>query len=164
MRRDGHGLIAMQLDIFEHSRDLMLRNDVLLALEQRDTVAARAAGQKLEAEFPGDHALPSLRRLVTTLEHPEGPHFADVDEATLALQHMQRDVEPAAQRLWGDQAGAAWLVPLWRQLAGRAARLSFKADKHLAREVDLRSRFYRLDCDATDGAHKGGRHGTVCGD
>jgi hypothetical protein len=39
-----------------------------------------------------------------------------------------------------------------------------KADKHLAWVAGLRSRAYRLDCDSTDGAHKGGRHGTVCGD
>ena len=39
-----------------------------------------------------------------------------------------------------------------------------RPDKHLAREAGLRSRAYRLDCDSTDGAHEGGRHGTVCGD
>jgi hypothetical protein len=41
---------------------------------------------------------------------------------------MQRDIEPAAQRLWGDQAGTAGLVPLWRQLAQRASRLDFSAE------------------------------------
>jgi hypothetical protein len=39
-----------------------------------------------------------------------------------------------------------------------------RPDKHLAREAGLRSQAYRLDCDSTDGAHEGGRHGTVCGD
>jgi hypothetical protein len=118
----------MQLDIFEHSRDLMLRNDALLALEQRDALAARAACLRLEAEYPDDHALPPLQLLVTTLAQPDGPPFADTAEATQALQHIQGEIEPAAQRLWGAQAGAAWLLPLWQQLARRAARLSFGAE------------------------------------
>jgi hypothetical protein len=118
----------MQLDIFEHSRDLMLRNDVLHALERHDAVMARAAWLTLEAEYPRDDALPPLELLVATLEHPDGPPFADPVEAAQALQHMQRDLEPAAQRLWGAQAGAAWLVPLWQRLAQRAARLGFHAE------------------------------------
>jgi hypothetical protein len=117
----------MQLDIFEHSRDLMLRNDVLHALERRDAASARTAWRRLEAEIPSDDALSALDLLVSTLECPEGPPFADPAEAAQALQRMQRDIEPAAQRLWGAQAGAAWLAPLWRQLAQRAARLGFRA-------------------------------------
>jgi len=121
-------LPTVQLDIFEHSRDLMLRNDALNALERRDALESRAAVQALAAEFAHDDALPMLDLLVTTLERPEGAPFADPAEAALALQHVQRDIEPAAQRLWGAQAGAAWLAPLWRQLAQRAARLVFRAE------------------------------------
>jgi len=79
---------AKQLDIFEHSRDLMLRNDVLFALEQRDALLARAACLKLEAEYPGDHALPPLELLVTTLERPDGTPFADPAEAAQALHPL----------------------------------------------------------------------------
>ena len=32
------------------------------------------------------------------------------------------------QHLWGTPAGAAWLMPLWRQLAQRAGRLGFCAE------------------------------------
>ena len=127
----------MQLDIFEHSRDLMLRNDVLHALERRDPVLARAAWLKLQAELPHDDALPRLDLLVATLERPDGPPFAGPAEAAEALQHMQRDIESAAQRLWGAQAGAAWLVPLWRQLAQRAARLDFRAEEAEAHAAAL---------------------------
>lgn len=119
----------MQLDIFEHSRDLMLRNDVLHALERRDAVEARAAWLKLDAEYPRDEALPPLHLLVATLQQPDGPPFVDAAEAARALLHMQRDIEPAAQRLWGAPAGAAWLMPLWKQLAQRAARLGFRAEE-----------------------------------
>jgi hypothetical protein len=127
----------MQLDIFEHSRDLMLRNDVLHALERRDPVVARTAWLKLQAEFPHDEALPRLDLLVATLERPDGAPFAGLAEAAEALQHMQRDIESAAQRLWGAQAGAAWLVPLWRQLAQRAARLDFRAEEAEAHAAAL---------------------------
>lgn len=127
----------MQLDIFEHSRDLMLRNDALLALEQRDVVLARAAWLKLEAEFPRDDALPPLALLVGTLEHPDDPPFEDQAEATEALQRMQRDIEPATQRLWGAQPGTTWLAPLWRQLARRCARLNFRAEEAEAHAAAL---------------------------
>lgn len=125
----------MQLDIFDHSRDLMLRNDVLHALERRDALASRAAWQALAAEFADDHALPPLDLLVTTLERSATASFADAAAAARALQHMQREIEPAVQRLWDEPAGAVWLVPLWRQLAQRAARLDFHpdaADTHAA--------------------------------
>ena len=49
-----------QLDIFAHSRDVMLRNDVLQALERRDAASARAAWRALAAEFDADLALGSV--------------------------------------------------------------------------------------------------------
>ena len=48
----------MQLDIFEHSRDVMLRNDVISALERHDAAAARAACDLLAQECPADESLP----------------------------------------------------------------------------------------------------------
>lgn len=117
----------MQLDIFEHSRDQMLRNDVLHALERRDAGAARQAWQQFAAEFPGDAALAPLDRLVHTLEQPETAFFDTAHQATAALRLLQDDIVPAAQRLWGAPAAAAWLAPLWAALAGRAAHLPFVA-------------------------------------
>jgi hypothetical protein len=118
----------MQLDIFEHSRDLMLRNDVLHALERRDAAPSRAAWLKLQAEYPRDETLAPLDLLVSVLECPPGPPFPDPAAALEALRSMRSHVGPAAQRLWGEQAGTAWLAPLWRQLAHRAEGLAFRAD------------------------------------
>lgn len=42
----------MQLDIFEHGRDVMLRHDVIVALLRWDAAAACAACDRL-AETPG---------------------------------------------------------------------------------------------------------------
>jgi hypothetical protein len=116
----------MQLDIFEHSRDVMLRNDALQALERRDPIAARGAWQALAAEYPQDPNLPPLDLLATTLEHPDSGTFTAHATAGEALGRLRHAIEPAARHLFGDQAGAAWLVPLWRQLAQRMARLEFE--------------------------------------
>ena len=121
-----HG--AMQLDIFEHSRDLMLRNDVLHALERRDAAAARLAWQHLEAEWPRDDALVALDKLVATLERPESRAFDEPAAVREALRVMQQDIEPAAVHLWGAPSAAAWLAPLWASVALRAAPVPFQAD------------------------------------
>jgi hypothetical protein len=125
----------MQLDIFEHSRDLMLRNDVLGALEQRDAAAARSAWRKLLAEYPHDATLPALEQLVLALERSDSAPFADHAAAAEAQRAMRDDLEPAALQLWGEQAGSAWLAALWCQLGRRAARLPYRAemaDEHAA--------------------------------
>ena len=58
---------APQLDLFEHSRDTMLRNDALDALLRRDPAAAAHATRAL-ADFDAQHgALPALQTLVTAL-------------------------------------------------------------------------------------------------
>ncbi|NDZ17898.1 hypothetical protein C7T35_08995 [Variovorax sp. WS11] len=61
----------MQLDIFEHSREVMLRNDAVHALEQRDASAALQAYQPLSREYPADASLPALRVLSGYIEQAE---------------------------------------------------------------------------------------------
>jgi len=118
----------MQLDIFEHSRDVMLRNDVLHALQSRDAAAARAAWHRFAAELPHDDTLPTLDVLITALQQRDDDAIADTRSAKDALQQLREHVEPAARRLLGDAAATSWLLPLWRQLAQRCARLTFRAD------------------------------------
>ncbi len=119
----------MQLDIFEHSRDVMLRNDVVAALGRRDPVAARTAWRTLGDEFPADEALPSLDVLVSALERRQGAPFANHDAAAQARLSLQRQIEPAALRQWGQAQAVAWTAPLWRELAQRAAPLAFRAER-----------------------------------
>jgi hypothetical protein len=117
----------MQLDIFEHTRDVMLRNDVIQALERHDLVAARSACDRLAQEWPADKSLPDLRAL---LEGREGAgrillgEHAALREARLIVEAMQ----PSAERVFGQQAAAQWLAPLWGDLAFRAEALPFRAD------------------------------------
>jgi len=119
----------MQLDIFDHSRDVMLRNDVAQALEQRDAAAARAACLVLAAEYPQDGSLPSLERLIEALAQQGGqPPFADPAAACEARAMLVEHIEPAALSVFGVRAGTGWLTPLWRELAARAGRLPFRSE------------------------------------
>lgn len=65
----------MQLDIFEHSQGVMLRNDVVHALERRDGPAARVAWDTLAREYPVDECLTSLLVLVKAVEGMRLPWF-----------------------------------------------------------------------------------------
>lgn len=128
----------MQLDIFEHSRDTMLRNDVAEALLRRDAAAAATALQSLRDEFAADECLAPLGTLLAALDppaEPAAPSFADHRAAQSARGALVDRVEPAARRIFGAPGAAAWLLPLWRDLARRAAPLGFDpehADAHAA--------------------------------
>jgi hypothetical protein len=124
-----------QLDIFADSHDVMLRNDVLGALERRNAVGARAAWQALADTFPQDPALPCLDVLTRALEHRSDAPFADPDTLASERQALAHDVTPSAQLAFGAAAGDAWLRPLWQALAERCAHLPFdpaRADDHAA--------------------------------
>jgi len=117
-----------QLDLFEHSRDTMLRNDVLDALQRRDADAATLAWHAL-ADFELRHeALPALAGLIAALESARNNTLFRVHaEAAVAREQLARSVAPVAQSQFGAAAAAAWLAPLWRGLADRAAALPFSA-------------------------------------
>ena len=117
----------MQLDIFEHSREIMLRNDVLDALQRREATAARAAWDTLRRVFPQDETVTPLAVLIDALAPPANAAFVDHACARDARLQLTAQVGPAASRLFGDKAGAAWLGPQWGRIAERAARLPFHA-------------------------------------
>ena len=118
----------MQLDLFEHSHDVMLRNDAILALERRDEPAARAATQLLAREYPGDTLIPDLNVLIVAI----GGVGQDAIDSHRALRDarlkMLEVVGPAAMRVFRPKVGMDWFGPLWKDLAQRATRLPFKSD------------------------------------
>ena len=119
---------AMQLDIFEDGRDVMLRNDAVHALERRDVSAAAQACDRLFQEYPADVCLASLRVLTGYIEAAEaGCDDAFRDHASLreARQMLEESIQDAAQRTFGDRAGSVWLAVSWRELARRAGSLAF---------------------------------------
>ncbi len=119
----------MQLDIFDHSHDTMLRNDVVHAIEQRDPIAAKSAWLTFSLEFPRDESLSPLAVLVEAIERGAGATFLDHDRLRQAHDVLSHATEPAALRMLGQAAGAAWLAPLWQELARRSAPLAFLPER-----------------------------------
>ncbi len=119
----------MQFDIFDHSRDVMLRNDVIDALARRDGLAARSALQILNDEYPNDESSLAFAVLIDSVNPCTGRVFSDCDAMAKARAVLNHDVAPAAARVFGPSAGAQWMVPLWRDMALSAARLAFRSDR-----------------------------------
>jgi hypothetical protein len=123
-----------QLDLFADSRDVMLRNDAVSALMRRELQAAGAARQALSREDPQHGSLPALDTLIEALSAQGPGAFASLAEAIRVRRQVEDTLTPAALSLLGPHA-AAWLAPVWRGLAERAAALPFiaaEADGHAA--------------------------------
>lgn len=118
-----------QLDLFADSHDVMLRNDVLIALERRDSAAARTAWRALQAALPVDPQLAPLDRLTTALESTSEAPFAGPAELAQAHDHLIHDLAEAARLAFGTPAGARWLLPQWQNLARRSAGSAFDANR-----------------------------------
>ncbi|MFL9960207.1 hypothetical protein PQR02_03505 [Paraburkholderia sediminicola] len=88
----------MQLDIFNDSRDLMLRNDVLSALQQFDAAGARRALQALANEYPDDGTLVYFGSIVNALEARSTVPFERHEAALQARQALSDEVQPAVAR------------------------------------------------------------------
>jgi hypothetical protein len=128
-------LTMQQLDIFADSRDVMLRNDVLEALQRRDTVSARTALVRLAGDYPDDRARPAMTVLVGELEREAIAPFADHAALAVARRHVEDEVVPATRRVLPAPTIQSWLAPCWRVLAQRAEALPFRAadaDSHAA--------------------------------
>jgi len=123
----------VQLDIFNDSRDVMLRNDVLHALQSRDAARVGMAICRLQRDYPQDPLLADacvLQRAMQARPQPCGAGGGFADHADLRHQRLAllQAVLPAVQR-WMDTACAqTWLRPLWHELITRAGSLPFRAD------------------------------------
>ena len=118
-----------QLDLFAHSADTMLRNDVLAALQRRDAAAAGQALRALRGLAPDHPALAALDTLTDALQRADAaaPPLP-ADQALLAWQEIEQRVAPAARDQLGTADASAWMAPLWRTLALRAAALPFRPE------------------------------------
>jgi hypothetical protein len=114
----------MQLDLFVHSRDVMLRNDVLASLRSRDAAAGQKALAVLGAEYPQDNLLAPSAELLKALT-ASTERFRDHDEAAAAVHTMQNVIVPSANFVFGTGEARNWLAVIWRSLASSAARLSY---------------------------------------
>lgn len=122
----------MQLDLFEHSADVMLRNAAIEALLARDLVGAIAARAALGAELPADPSLPAIDTLIGALSRAAADADAplpDHDAVARAREAVGGPTAAAAIQLLGDSSAREWLRPLWAALARRAAALPFAAGR-----------------------------------
>jgi len=113
----------MQLDLFEHSRDVVLRNAAIDALRKRDTGACAQAVAALAAEYGADPLLPAFSLLCEKLRSPIPKPLARAAAIAL-LQELDDAVAPAAHAVFGKEA-QAWLSPLCAELAASIADYPF---------------------------------------
>ena len=116
----------MQFDLFMHGRNVMLQNDIVAALRDRDEAAGRQALAIFATEFPEHELLAPMAILLNTLVMP-AELFADHNSAAASLRDMETVVVAAARGVFGDKEANDWLSPLWRSLAHCAANLPFNA-------------------------------------
>lgn len=113
----------MQLDIFEHSRDVVLRNAAIDALRKRDTGSCVRAVAALAAEYAADPLLPAFGLLCERLRSPI-PNPIAREAASAILRETEGAVAAAAQAVFG-RAAQTWLSPLWAELAAAIADYPF---------------------------------------
>ena len=127
-----------QLDIFEDSRDVTLRNDLAQALLGGDQVAARSIANTMQAEFGAD---PVLAPATALIEHHHWRQSLAADgnldmAAVLDARHrLDGPVAPAAAAVFGAREAQAWLAGQWRWLAGQASGIGWHpahAEAHAA--------------------------------
>ncbi len=118
----------MQLDFFNDSHNLALRNDVILALEQADAPAAQRAWDTLGQRHPHDDCLVDLRLLIVVLAERRTTPLRDHGELCVERQKMQDQITPAAHHSLGSTQASQWLRQRWRELAHRAGALRFRTD------------------------------------
>jgi hypothetical protein len=127
-----------QLDIFDDSRDVALRNDLAQALLGGDPLAARRIADTLQAEFGAD---PVLVPAAALIEHQHWRQSLaeegrlDVTAVLDARRRLDGPVAASAAAVSGAREAAAWLADEWRWLAGQASGIGWHpahAEAHAA--------------------------------
>ncbi len=113
-----------QLDLFAHGRDVMLRRDVIAAIEARQALPGRAALDKLATAYPQDSLLPALEVLMRTLEAPV-MRLSDHESALSAGELLETVIQSAATRLLSPSSARHWIRQEWLGLAQAAEGLAF---------------------------------------
>jgi len=139
---------AQQLDIFNDSHDVMLRNDLAHALQAQDVTQAMQAVARLAQAYPDDPAIAHGELLTAELlaaefqqaaglaAQPGQQSFTNAADARAAQRRRFNDsVVPAAIELLGARAAAPWLLPVRERLAQAHAGLPWNlhnSDDHAA--------------------------------
>jgi len=127
-----------QLDIFDDSRDVALRNDLAHALLDGDPLAARRIADTLQTAFGADPVLAPAEALIEH-QHWRQSLAAEgrLDVTTLldARHRLDGPLALAATAVFGAHEAPAWLAGQWRWLAGQASGIGWHpahAEAHAA--------------------------------
>ena len=104
-----------QLDLFTHSRTVILLNDLIDSLLERNTAGAAERLRLLSTEAGGHPALQSLEILTEALGRWPAETTAAANAARL-IEWLDSEVERAASRVFGTSA-QEFMRPFWRELA-----------------------------------------------
>lgn len=129
----------MQLDLFEHSQQVVLRNAVIGAVKCRDVAGSKVAVAALAAAYAADPLLPDMETLCHCIGAGAPPSGLSTTDAAIRLQDAERLLEPAARRVFGTTADA-WLSPFWLDLARAMAGLPFDPRAEKLHAVPLHMR------------------------
>jgi hypothetical protein len=114
----GQTLDSGQLDLFVHSRAVILANDTINALLAREAAQASACLGRLGAEVPDYGALNALETLSRALS--EWPlRSTSPAEIAVAVGRLEGEVHPAALAAMGSKA-ADFMRLFWHDLAHTA--------------------------------------------
>ena len=116
---------CMQFDLFNDSQNVVLRNDVVHALERCDAEAARSACASLREKCPGDEQLDALQLLVEAVADRSDARLQTHAALHAARHDLQDRFEPAARRVLSNDSATHWLRARWQALAQRADLLAF---------------------------------------
>lgn len=139
----------MQLDLFEHGRDVMLRHAVVEAIRACDADRAKSAMITLRTEYPADTLAPDLDALVSKLPMTPWPAGLTLDEAAVEVRAMEEVMMPAAQRIL-DKDATAWLAPFWGALAQAIEGQGYSPDSPHAASLYLRAGNWQAAMDAIE--------------
>jgi hypothetical protein len=119
-------LDSRQLDLFVHSRAVILANDTINAMLAREAAQAEACLGRLGAEVPDYAALDALTILSHALsEWP--PPTTNPAQIANAVGRLEGEVRPAALATMGSKA-EDFMRPFWRDLADAAHSHAYDAD------------------------------------
>lgn len=144
-----------QLDIFDDSRDVSLRNDLTQALLDGNVPAAQRAAQSLRAEFGEDAVLTPAAVLIEHLQAQPpaaAPSRPDAQAVLDARRHLEGPVTAAAAAVFDRETAQTWLAGRWQALAQGAAGVEWhptQADAHAA-GLHLRARAWNAAASAVD--------------
>ncbi|MDR1462837.1 MAG: hypothetical protein LBI68_06860 [Azoarcus sp.] len=116
----------MQLDLFAHSRPVMLRNDLILALRERQSAASREAHARLAGEYPEDGLLIPAQRLLDQLEAPRPAPFSSHKDAQCAIEQAESALADSASTVFGAVMASDWMTPVWQILADACEKLPYQ--------------------------------------